>query len=328
MKFVDAKFKKIKFLKKIEKNKKKNYYSFGNKYKKKIFYIIHRSPGAGFFSNLVFVLNKLKFCKEKKFIPIVDMKNFPTLYNNYYKNYNVWEKFFKSINKFKLKDIYRSQKVIIDDIGIPRNNLYLTGKAFIKFKKIIIPQLKFIEKAKIFYKKNFNKNDKVLGIHFRGTDYKTAAGHPFPPTKKIMFKFTKEILDKYGYNKIFLVTEEIDYQEFFKKNFKKECFFYNSYRFHSNREYYFSQRKNHDFLLGEEILVETLILSMCDGLIDVETNVISAAKFFKKKKIKFHKLYLGDNSKNKYIARFKWYLKKILPENFGGFKVEQFSKKN
>ena len=31
MKFVDAKFKKIKFLKKIEKNKKKNYYSFGNK---------------------------------------------------------------------------------------------------------------------------------------------------------------------------------------------------------------------------------------------------------------------------------------------------------
>lgn len=321
MRFVDAKLKKNIFLKKIEKFKKNKYYSFGKKYKKKIFYIVHRSPGAGFFSNLVFVLNKLKFCEEKKLTPVIDMKNFPTLYNHPNKNYNIWDKFFKNINKFNLKDVYKSHNVIIDNTSIPRDNLYLTGKDFIKFKKRIIPRSKIIKKVNIFHKKYFNKKDKILGIHFRGTDYKTAAGHPFPPTKKIMLEFVKKILGKYRYNKIFLVTEEISYLEFLKKNFKKECFFYDSYRFQSNREYYFSQRKNHDYLLGEEIFVEALILSKCDGLIDIETNVISAAKFFKKKKIKFHRLYLGDNSKNKYIARFKWHLKKNLPENFGGFKI-------
>lgn len=322
MKFADAKLKKIQFFDKIKKYKKKNYYSFGTKYKKKKFYLIHRSPGAGFFSNLVFVLNKLKFCQEKKFIPIIDMKNFPTLYNEKFKSYNVWDKFFKSINKFKLKDIYNSQKVIIDNTGIPRNNLYLTGKDFIKFKRKIIPKKRFIKKANIFYKRCFGKNDKVLGVHFRGTDYKTAAGHPFPPTKKIMLEFVNNVLNENYYTKIFLVTEEVDYLEFFKNNYKKKCCFYNSYRFQKNHQYYYSQRKNHDFLLGEEILVETLILSKCDGLVDIETNVISAAKFFKNKKIKYHKLFLGNNSKNKYFALFKWYIKKSLPKYFGGFRIK------
>ena len=33
-----------------------------NSNKRKIFYIIQRSPGAGMFSNLIFVLNHLKIC--------------------------------------------------------------------------------------------------------------------------------------------------------------------------------------------------------------------------------------------------------------------------
>ena len=55
------------------------YASFGNKNPKKIFYVINRSPGAGLFSNLTFVLNQLKFCEENQFIPIVDMENFTTI---------------------------------------------------------------------------------------------------------------------------------------------------------------------------------------------------------------------------------------------------------
>ena len=33
------------------------------------------------FSNLIFVLNHLIICEKHKFIPIIDMENFPTIYN-------------------------------------------------------------------------------------------------------------------------------------------------------------------------------------------------------------------------------------------------------
>ena len=51
------------------------------KNKKKTFYIIKRTPGAGLFSNFIFVLNHLKIAESCGYIPIVDMENFPTIYN-------------------------------------------------------------------------------------------------------------------------------------------------------------------------------------------------------------------------------------------------------
>ena len=50
------KFQKINYLQK---------YSFGNLNKYKNFYIINRSPGAGIFSNLTFVLNYILVSKKK-----------------------------------------------------------------------------------------------------------------------------------------------------------------------------------------------------------------------------------------------------------------------
>ena len=55
--------------------------SFGTKNKNKIFYVINRTPGGGMFSNLNFVVHHLFIAEKFKFIPIIDMENFPTLYN-------------------------------------------------------------------------------------------------------------------------------------------------------------------------------------------------------------------------------------------------------
>ena len=79
-----------------------NLKSFGELNKNKIFYIIRRNPAAGFFSNITFVLNHLLICELMNFIPIVDMKNFPTIYNekNKIKNSNnSWDYYFQKLNK-------------------------------------------------------------------------------------------------------------------------------------------------------------------------------------------------------------------------------------
>ena len=93
-----------------------DYYSYGNKNPNKIFYVIRRSPGAGLFSNLTYVLNHLVVANKHNFIPVVDMENYPTIYNEKNKvngTKNSWLYYFKPVSKYKLSEIYQSFNVII-----------------------------------------------------------------------------------------------------------------------------------------------------------------------------------------------------------------------
>ena len=47
----------------------------------KVFYVIKRYPGTGLFSNLAYVINHIQIANRMRFIPTVDMHNFPTVYN-------------------------------------------------------------------------------------------------------------------------------------------------------------------------------------------------------------------------------------------------------
>ena len=70
-----------KFDKKILNELRLNQKSFGKLNEDKIFYVIKRTPGTGMFSNITFILNHLKICEKYNFIPIIDMENFITIYN-------------------------------------------------------------------------------------------------------------------------------------------------------------------------------------------------------------------------------------------------------
>ena len=66
---------------KINNKLKYHIYSFGNKNPNKKFYVIQRYKGGGMFSNLVYVIHHIKIALEMDCIPIIDMDNFPTKYN-------------------------------------------------------------------------------------------------------------------------------------------------------------------------------------------------------------------------------------------------------
>ena len=312
----------VKIKKKFENFKPLKKYSFGNKNRDKKFLIICRSPGAGVFSNVTFVLNYFLYARKKRMIPIIDMKNFPTIYNEKNINHNSWDYYFEKINNYKLEDVYRSK------------NVYFTGPKFLKgmhldankneiksfYKKIKIKKQILNEEKKLF-KKFFKKKDKILGIHFRGSTYKKAKSHAFPPTTKIMINETKRILKKYKYNKIFLVTEELQYLQNIKKEFKDICFYYNFYRMNKLDSFEIYPRANHRFQLGKETIIETITLSKCKGLLYIKSNIISAAINMSKKKQNKHEIFLGTNSRNKFIARWLWYFKKILPSYIGGLRI-------
>lgn len=128
------------------------------------------------------------------------MENFSTIYNEREKinsTKNAWEYYFKNFEKYKLREVYKSHKVIFTDNKFRSNFIYDLEKDKILlslFKKKIKIQPRILREFKKISKKF--KNNKILGIHFRGTSYKRSAGHPFPATKKQMGKIVDYIFKK------------------------------------------------------------------------------------------------------------------------------------
>ena len=301
--------------------------SFGNKNPKKTFYVIQRSPGGGMFSNLNYIIHHLYIADKLGFIPVIDMENYLTIYNEKKRvqnTFNAWEYFFEPVSKYKLKDVYESKKVILTDGRTNLNKFFdgfenLSDEHYKIFKKYIKIKKYLIKEKNNFIKKEF-KNSTVLGVHFRGTDYKNRERHPFPPTKKQMIRAVKKILNKHKYNKVFLVTEEKDYLEAFKKEFPNLIFYAKSHTKKKNI-FFDNFRRLHRYNLGKENIVDMLILSKADHII-ISGNLSVAALYFSKRKIKTNEVFNGFNSNNIFVAQILWYVKSILSPNMGGFKED------
>lgn len=299
--------------------------NFGRLNPKIIFYVIKRTPGAGFFSNVSFVVCNIYFALKKKYVPVVDMENFLTWYNERLpikKSLNSWLYYFKPIKKYKLSEVYKSKNVLFSSnqypLGYPMSisedkNLCRIFLKYINVNKDIL------EIYRNYYNQNIKKS-KVLGVHFRGCDLKSYRGHPFPATKTQMLNKCNYLISKYGFQKIFICTEEKDYLNFFIKNFGEKLIFFDSYRSFNN-PYLYYPRPNHRYYLGRDILLEAMILSSCDGFLFTNSNVSEAVKLFNFNKSQHReKIDNGRNSNNFLIARFLWYFKAIIPEFLGGFK--------
>ena len=141
---------------------------------------------------------------------------------------------------------------------------------------------------------NFIRNTKLnkcktLGIHYRGTNYKDAANHPFPPTYKQLVKKIDSLDVKNKFDKIFFSTEDKGMFDQIAKKYKNKIFFYNSFRSKKDDAFKKYCRPNHRFKLGEEILIESLILSKC--------NTFSVSKSFLSNKALKPKFLDSSNEK-------------------------------
>ena len=135
-----------------------------------------------------------------------------------------------------------------------------------------------------------------------------------------MMEITKKILKDNDVDIIFLVTEELDYLSFFKKNFKSKLFYLSSsYRSNKNDAFKIYPRNLHRYKLGREAVLESILLSHCDYFIYLCSNISSAAISFNKNIYqKRFEINNGFNSKNIIISQFYWYLKKLIPKRIGG----------
>lgn len=247
--------------------------SFGNLNPDKVFYVIWREKShSGLFSNVFHVLAHLQYAKDLGLTPVVDMKNFKTLYNEPVpvdREYNSWEYYFEQPSRHTLDEVYRSKRVIF--CYGANNSAFGAYYDFARTKKLANQFLRIKEnirtKALDFAQRNFR--GETLGVHVRGQEMKRAAGHPVPPSIEQMLDRAEGLLRAYPIDGIFVVSEERSYVDAFTQRFGDKVIATEAFRTYETNAYTLPEypRPLHMYRLGLDLLVDTLLLAQCSYLL-------------------------------------------------------------
>lgn len=287
----------------------------GNLNSEKVFYVIRNvGPAQGFLNNYIEVLRKIEYAKKKGYIPIVDFKNyFRCVMQSEMEAWkeNAWEYYFEQPQKkYSLENIYASQNVILsigEDVygykGWPKydsdnsvlQNYYLIHREYAYFNSNIL------EEVKKYSQTVFARYNKVLGVSYRmELEWGMKNNNPvyvdniLHHPKKTMEELIKEIdkcLEKYHYDVFFLAGDDRETTTNMQKKYGDRCIIYNRHLPHyfekgkatktkEERSIEYSNMRNGCQVQQKEYLVETILLSKCNGLIGIDTSANTCACIF------------------------------------------------
>lgn len=272
----------------------------------------------GFFTELFWTINHLQFCETEGKIPVILWDNKFAYFSKdgYNGSLNGWEYYFEPVSNLSHQPgdrIYKNltynnftcvwwymqyiknmhlltpeeQKTFV---GLPlpgnlagENFTYPTdfghpyGQNFRKYVKSLMDKyvrIKDVIKNKIdaFYLSNM-KGNHVVGIHLRGNFlFKEVGTVPLEAICNEANKVAKE-------NTIFFVaTDQKPLLEAAKKLLKGKVIAYEAYRQTTTTSPFKPGQNTPE--MGEDVLIETVLLSCCDHLIHTISNVSTAALYF------------------------------------------------
>lgn len=259
--------------------------SYGNENPDKTFFVIRRATcKVGLFSHVMTNMGLVRYALEKNYIPVIDMQSNLNSYleESQVGKENAWEFYFEQPCGYTLKDISKSRNVILSDGLITENNIFPTDKIARDFNEYKVWRNVFadyyyvkkdiLEEARQLKWKMF-KNERVLGILCRGTDYvnNRPKDHPIQPNVEEMINKTKRVLMECNCKWIYLATEDEEAYQRFHKVFgeklkvteAKRC--KNTGNMNINDIFY--NRINDKYLRGREYLINILVLSECNCLV-------------------------------------------------------------
>lgn len=269
----------------------------GDKNEKEIFYILRVSdPISGWGNIIPSILQGITYAKENGYIPIVDMQYFQNQYLEMEKHgkENAWEYYFEQICNYSLEEVYSSKNVIIS--GIYTNGSMKKDYRDIQYNQIT--KLKFEQE----YNHIFPKKQKVLGLVYRGTDYYSAYNHPIPMEINEYISKIKIVMEKSGYNYIFIATEVQEVIEAFKKEFGEKVLYTDQERYSINErrllyKVHFN-RDNDAYLKGLEYLEVLELLARCDALLGPPIATTKLAELINDGKYEFVSYEIDEIIKN------------------------------
>lgn len=254
------------------------------------FYIIEYDwQTNGFFAIMRKCLDGCAFADSMGWIPFINIEN--SVFNvpeGYHGIKNMFEYYYKPIENCSLKQIKQNENYIVANSAHTINfynsfNLmykvslsreYDADEELLKYLGGILKKY-FILKQEIYSKiiteiLEVLPKDKILGVHFRGSDFNTGKkGHPVQCRIEQYFESIDDALDR-GFQYIFLATDDKNIVETFLQRYgNRICMFKDVERSSTECGVHFQRhdRKEDQFYLGREVLRDMLTLANCDGLI-------------------------------------------------------------
>ncbi len=267
---------------------------------------------TGFFGNFFCILSMIKESQELDAEPYVDFKNtaFCEGYNpyedeSYPKNSsNPWDWWFEQSRIESDQDLISVPQEYSMSLDQSRSLHRRSDLEVLKkiFKDNFTIKEKIIQEAEDYYKRFF-EGRKILGVMARGAEKNYFEPQYGLHSTKLWIDETKRILrKKKDVDHIFLVTEEESTVEQFKRHFP-DILFLDVFR-RTNQDDEFiknfplwpcldNSRHNHKKRLGEECIIQALLLSRCNYLLGKQCGTISAAVLFSNK---IDEIYFSDTN--------------------------------
>ena len=251
------------------------------------------NKGAGFFFCFMGVLNNLAWCERNNRTPIVFWDHRSLYYekNGYHGAHNVWEYYFEPVSEASydpsapvrntydapdgsgIKQLKANSLCSYYSEGQQRKIAHALVKKYVKIKPYIQ------EKIASFYRTKM-AGKKTIGMHLRGTDKRAEIK---PVSIETMCSSANALAKNYSGCQFLVATDEKKILQKAARLLQGQVIYYDAYRssngkpVHGKGQRFNSMNKAR---LGEEVLIETLLLSKCDMFLHSCSNVSSAVLFF------------------------------------------------
>lgn len=260
-----------------------------------IYHISEQGQGYGYFAEFKCMLEKLIFADNIGLIPYISFGNDFVYYDESINTTkNAFEYYFEPL--IKIENIKSTSNVTManqEQLKYIEQLYNVTGYEISEEFELKLAEMfrKYIKiKPSIQNKLDESLKDKLinntLGIHYRGTDFKKGYNkHPIAIDLEELITETKRIINKFEYKNIFFATDDINAVNLFKKEFGNMIIIFEDvYRGDTMTSVAFSNsdRTNHKYQLGYEVIRDVYALSKCGGLISGLSQVSLGARIFKR----------------------------------------------
>ena len=266
-------------------NGREHYVKYGNEDENKTFYVIRsRGKTEGLLSSVLYVINEAKWANRIGFIPVVDFTNSSC---QYYVNRpihgkrNAWEYYFIQPSNLGMEDIRNKKNVLLSGWNFKKTPI---NESLCNKDVLFQPYIHNIVNE--FWAQNFQKK-KVLGVFIRGTDYASLKpkNHSVQPSIEQMLEKMNEFMERYSFERIFVVTEDYSYYTKITSLFKEKVFSYSDdfIKDYNTNDYISESLKDDPYIRGLNYLIRILLLSKCEYTICSKASGSSFMKLIREK---------------------------------------------
>ncbi len=283
----------------------------------KIIYVIKENSGVdGFCATVGFVLCRLIYATQHGFAPVIRLTKEFAYYDEEMSREiaNPWEYYFVKSDDYDenralhvcYSNYYHMNEIrekyhygAYDEENYHDVKLFNVCSPIIREYMVLKPSV--VKEASDLLKPIKEKGGKVLGVHFRGTDYKKGYNrHPVYVDEDQTIEEIRKAMDTGKFEAVFLATDDAEACDRIRKALPDTLILIheNVYRSDGDESVAFStgNRKNHRYLLGLEIARDMYTLSLCDGLVAGKSSVGFLSNLYKhSRNEEYEYLHIIDN---------------------------------